>query len=264
VMQAEEAQAPSAGTRKLNKRDRKKHDVVLYLAHHETWPQSGRHVLAQYDDDSILVYQAYNPAIGHYAAEHKKFEGAPGWLTRMTWIKTNFLWMMFRSGWGDKQSQEVTLGIWLRREAFEEILSKAVHTSYHPVYGNQGSWKKALANSDVRLQWDPGTEFGAFISLTRRADHDPHGHKRARRAIQLGMKGETAAKYASGEWFVDVQDLSDFVSEQQRNLQDLPALLVAHETVYSTVNPELAKRLDITDFTDEKERNVSKKLEGDQ
>ena len=39
------------------------------------WPQSGRHILAQFDDEFIVVYQAYRPAIGHFAARHGHFGG---------------------------------------------------------------------------------------------------------------------------------------------------------------------------------------------
>jgi hypothetical protein len=43
------------------------------------------------------VYQAFKPAIGRYAVAHQRFTGCPDYsVTRMTWIKTNFLWMMFR------------------------------------------------------------------------------------------------------------------------------------------------------------------------
>ena len=36
------------------------------------WPKEGRHVLAQYDDDTIVVYQAYCPEIADYAVKHQK------------------------------------------------------------------------------------------------------------------------------------------------------------------------------------------------
>ena len=45
--------------------------------------------------------------------------------TRMTWVKTNFLWMMYRSGWGRKRNQERTLAIYLTREGFDTILRGA-------------------------------------------------------------------------------------------------------------------------------------------
>ena len=36
------------------------------------WPQEGRHILAQYDEDSIVVYQAYCPEIAEYAVQNQK------------------------------------------------------------------------------------------------------------------------------------------------------------------------------------------------
>jgi hypothetical protein len=68
------------------------------------------------------------------------------------------------------------------------------------VYGSHGAWKEALARSPVRLQWDP--------------DHGPSGGPVERRAIQLGLRGEVLAKYAR-EWLLDVEDISDFVTEQR-------------------------------------------------
>ena len=72
------------------------------------WPQKGRHILAQFDEESVVVYQAYRPAIGTFAATHGYFGGEFSF-NRMSWIKPNFLWMMYRSGWGTKPEQDVTL-----------------------------------------------------------------------------------------------------------------------------------------------------------
>ena len=65
------------------------------------WPKEGHHILAQFDDDAVIVYQAYRPSIGRYAAEHGAFGGDFSY-SRMSWIKPNFLWMMYRSGWGTR------------------------------------------------------------------------------------------------------------------------------------------------------------------
>jgi hypothetical protein len=46
----------------------------------------------------------------------------------MSWIKPNFLWMMFRSGWGE--GQEIILGLRLR--PFFDSLLVAVASSWHP------------------------------------------------------------------------------------------------------------------------------------
>jgi len=67
-----------------------------YTRQLDEWPNSGKHILAQFNSDSVIVYQAYKPSIGHFAAEHQYFGGEFSF-TRMSWIKPNFLWMMYRT-----------------------------------------------------------------------------------------------------------------------------------------------------------------------
>src|SRR5262249_48922776 len=129
--------------------------VEPYLEQLKRWPQTGRHILAQYDADKIVVYQAYRPDIGQFAASHGYF-GGDFQLGRMSWIKPNFLWMMFRCGWATKENQESVLAVTIIREGFDTILGQAVHSRPVPdVYGSVADWKQALATSQVRLQWDP-------------------------------------------------------------------------------------------------------------
>jgi hypothetical protein len=56
-------------------------DFVLepYSTAVSIWPKEGQHILAQYHQptDSVVVYQAFSPAIGHYAAKHQRFQGCP-------------------------------------------------------------------------------------------------------------------------------------------------------------------------------------------
>jgi hypothetical protein len=194
------------------------------------WPATGLHILAQYDDDSVVVYQAYRPAIGAYAARHGRFGGEFS-LSRMSWIKPNFLWMMYRSGWGTKDGQEITLAVWLRRAAFDDILRLAVPSSFAPqVSASHDDWQAEVERSSVRLQWDP--------------DHDPYGRPLARRAIQLGLRGEALAKYA-GEWPLRIEDISPLVARQRQKVGtgDLDSLLTPRETVYPIADAELARRL---------------------
>ena len=84
--------------------------TASYTEQSQQWPQSGRHILAHFDDETIIVYQAYRPEIGHFAAEHGYFGGEFTY-TRMSWIKPNFLWMMYRSDWGQSKGQEVILAV---------------------------------------------------------------------------------------------------------------------------------------------------------
>src|SRR5512140_2867372 len=129
--------------------------IDFYKNQKDHWPRAGRHILAQYDSQSIVVYQAYRPDIANFAVSHGYFGGEFSF-SRMSWIKTNFLWMMYRSGWGTKENQEVTLAIRLKRDQFDEILRQAVHTRYVPeVYDTVSSYNDASARALVRLQWDP-------------------------------------------------------------------------------------------------------------
>lgn len=164
------------------------------------WPTSGRHILAQYDIETIIVYQAYRREIGDFAVRHGYFGGEFSY-NRMSWIKPNFLWMMYRSDWGQSQGQEVVLGIRLRRTFFDLLLEQAVPSSFVPELSeNHDAWKAAVAKSVVRLQWDP--------------DHDPNGGKCERRAVQLGLRGKALESYGKNE-IVEIIDMRDFVAQQR-------------------------------------------------
>jgi hypothetical protein len=203
-----------------------------YLTQRARWPRSGRHILGQFDAESVVVYQAYRPEIGHFAARNGFFGGGFS-LGRMSWIKPNFLWMMYRSGWGTKEGQEVTLAVRPRRDAFDEVLRRAVHSTFVPeVYGSHEAWQRAVAVSDVRLQWDP--------------DHGPSGSPLERRAIQLGMRGGVLARYAR-EWLLGVEDVSDSVAEQRgRAVAPFEHLVTPREEIYTVADPVVAAKLGVS------------------
>jgi hypothetical protein len=206
-----------------------------YRTQEARWPKSGRHILAQYDADSIVVYQAYKPAIGHFAAEHGHFGGEFSF-ERMSWIKPNFLWMMYRCGWGVKEGQEVTLAVRIRRSAFDDILRAAVHSTFEPaVYPSHAAWQVAVDQSSVRLQWDP--------------DHHPSGAKQERRAVQLGLRGDVLARYGR-EWIVDIEDVSDFVAAQREHVvsKQYEQLMTPTEHVYPVADPQVVLKLGLDAF----------------
>ena len=201
-----------------------------YASQSQRWPRSGRHILAQFDADSVIVYQAYRPEIGRFAAANGYF-GDGFSLSRMSWIKPNFLWMMYRSGWGSKEGQEVVLAVRLRRAAFDEILASAVPSSFDPrLFSAESEWKLAVASSAVRLQWDP--------------DHAPGGTPLERRAIQLGLRGKTLEKY-SREWIVSIEDISEFARTQHEHVRAKPPaeLMTPSEAVYPVTDPKTIERL---------------------
>lgn len=175
----------------------------LYVEQVAGWPSDGQHILAHYDAGTIVVYQAYRPSIGRFAIEHGRFGGEFSY-SRMSWIKPNFLWMMYRSGWGTREGQEITLGLRLRRRFFESILACAVASSFgQSTFASHDDWKAALRTSEVRLQWDP--------------DHDPRGQAVARRAIQLGLRGSMLEAFGKSE-LLEVIDMTGFVTTQREQL----------------------------------------------
>lgn len=177
----------------------------LHELQRKRWPQSGRHILAHHDANSVIVYQAYRPAIGEYAIRHGRLDGPDFSLSRMSWIKPNFLWMMYRSSWGTKEGQEVVLGLRLRRSFFERVVREAVPSTFDASYASREAWQEAVGRSEVRLQWDP--------------DHSPKGGKLERRAIQLGLRGRTLAALAHEE-LLEVIDMRAFVAAQRPLAQD--------------------------------------------
>jgi len=204
-----------------------------YSAQASRWPSEGRHILAQFDDEFVVVYQAYRHSIGHFAAQNGHF-GGDFKLSRMSWIKPNFLWMMYRCGWGQKEDQEVILAVRIKRSAFDLILAEAVHSSFEPeVYASYDDWKESVERSDVRLQWDP--------------DHHPSGAPLARRAIQLGLRGSILARYAR-EWIVGIEDISEFVRDQHKNvaIRSYTDLIVPSEAVYPVEDHVTSQRLGLS------------------
>lgn len=153
-------------------------------------------IFAKYNDRTITVYQAYNDEIADEILKLGKF-GPSYKLDRMTWIKPSFLWMMYRSGWATKKGQERIMSIEMYIEGFNEIISKAILSTYkQDIYNSQSEWKNKLKSSDVRCQWDP--------------DRDIYGAPICRKAVQLGIRGRIVDKYIN-EYIFTISDISEKV-----------------------------------------------------
>lgn len=207
--------------------------TIKYTEYESQVPQEGRHLIGQTRGNNIIVYQAFNPRIATYAIANQQFGGAHYKFTRMSWIKPNFLWMMYRAGWADKEHQQQILAIEITKTNFLALLEAAVHSTYKEhLFHTHENWKQQLADSSVRLQWDP--------------DHDPHGAKLPRRAIQLGLRGETLKKFAT-DWIISIEDITPFVKEQKRILDSgkMEELLVIKEQKITIENQTIIDRLEL-------------------
>lgn len=216
-----------------------------YAEQKTRWPKIGKHILAYYDDESIIVYQAFNKNIADAAVATQNFNTEQcvdsGYsLTRMTWIKTNFLWMMYRSRWASRPNQDRILAIRIKRSGFEKILENAVVV-------NTGKKSKGEKNSTTsnrsrldrvrvaRLQWDP--------------DHTPDGESVAtgRRAIQLGLKNKMSKMFCE-EFILNIYDITDYVIEQREmfvKTKNYNQLQLPLEHVYTIKNPEIIENIQL-------------------
>ena len=178
-----------------------------------------KEIRAVYTEHTIRVYQAYNDIIAEEAIQLGTF-GSHFKKDRMTWIKSSFLWMMYRCGWAEKENQTRVLAIDIKREAFDYLVNHAVLSKYQEEqYADYEEWKKAIQHSNIRCQWDP--------------ERDIYGNPLQYRSIQLGIKGEAVHKYIT-EWIVKITDITDFVKElkyRKDNKQDISTLLPV-ENVY--------------------------------
>jgi hypothetical protein len=160
-------------------------------------------IRADYDRETIVVYQAYRPAIAEAAVAAQRFVN-PFSLDRMTWIKPSFLWMMHRSGWASTPDQERVVAVRITRAGWEEALSQAVLTTPEPrVYGSREEWRERFARAVVRVQWDP--------------EYSMQDAKLDRRSIQVGLSRDIIGRYAN-DWIVEIRDLTALAHEMSAHL----------------------------------------------
>lgn len=199
----------------------------------EELPKKGQHIIGYQTSDEIVVYQAYKPSIAAFAVTNQILGGSEYSYNRMSWIKPNFLWIMYRCGWAKKENQERVLAIWIKKTVLQEILENAAISSFNERYhSSYDAWKKDLEIKEARLQWDP--------------DHDPYGNKLERRAIQLGLKGKLLENFGKRQ-ICRIEDITGFVKEQKQHLDKnkLEKLIVPVERVWEINNAALKEKIEL-------------------
>lgn len=161
---------------------------------------------------------------------------------------------MYRSSWATAKNQERILGIWLKLDAFHELLMLSEQTSANRVYASKEAYNKARSakktvpghededwSGRVNIQWDP--------------DHTPSGGKMARRAIQIGMK--KLPWWSTGERFEGIVDMTEFVASQRRHAQedseDFVNLFTPQEFLYIVPDADIAAHAATDTTTADKE-----------
>jgi len=190
-----------------------------------------REIRADYDRDTVVVYQAFTPAIADAALKAGRFV-PPFSFQRMTWIKPSFLWLMHRSNWGRKSGQERILAVRIKRSGWEKSLAQAVLTSCAPGrFASPEGWARQFAGARVHVQWDP--------ERSLRGTGLPYS------SIQVGLSRHVIREYAEA-WVTGVEDYT----ARARKIYDLlqsgkgeaAKRLLPPERVYP-VGKELGRRL---------------------
>ncbi|MFE2111426.1 DUF4291 domain-containing protein [Kitasatospora sp. NPDC059463] len=140
-------------------------------------------IRADFDAATVVVYQAYAPAVADAALAAGRFV-PPFSFGRMTWIKPSFRWLMHRSNWARKPGQECVLAVRITRAGWEEALGRAVLTTGDPAL---------LARAEVHLQWDP--------------ERSLRGTALNHYSIQVGV-GRTLIRTFAEEWVTGITDLT--------------------------------------------------------
>jgi hypothetical protein len=156
-----------------------------------------RQIRADFDARTIVVYQAYAPAIADAGLAAGRFV-PPFSFTRMTWIKPSLLWLMHRSNSARKPGQERILAVRITRAGWEQALSQAVLTAPEPaIHGSAAAWATAFETASVHVQWDPERSLrGAALNHY---------------SIQVGIGRALISTYVE-EWVVGLADLTPSVN----------------------------------------------------
>lgn len=112
-------------------------------------------IQAHYTEDTTTVHQAYSTGTDTAAVEHQCLDASPKFsITRMTWIKPSWAWMLYCSSYSYKDpGQDCILALSVRKEVFVELFRKVIITPSHRLITPKAKHEEELPH--VSVQWDP-------------------------------------------------------------------------------------------------------------
>jgi len=165
-----------------------------------------RQIRAQYDKETITVYQAYNANIADAAVKAQKLNASPQFRpTRMTWVKPSWCWVNYRAGYSYKdRNQERILAIKMSHEGFLELLQTA---NVNHTKANLGDMTRERGTKamNVMVQWDP--------------ERSPRLGRLGYRSIQVGIPGGLVSKWID-EWIVKIEDVTETARALKKTLDE--------------------------------------------
>ncbi|XXG96801.1 hypothetical protein Hte_003092 [Hypoxylon texense] len=173
-------------------------------------------IRAYYDEETITVYQAYNSEIASSAVRKQKLCASPQFrLTRMTWIKPSWCWMMYRAGYSYKdKNQERILALKMKHEHFIALLKTATLTTdsgqgITPGGADETGKPSREKSSAAKVQWDP--------------ERSPRLEKLSYRSIQIGIPSALAATWVD-RWIISIEDVTEKARALEQELRENPGV----------------------------------------
>lgn len=191
--------------------------------------RSSHMFVAEWDEEGVFFYQAFNEHIADWAVQEQQFGGPHFKPERMTWIKPSLAWVLYRAGYGFKDpNQSRILKIKVAHSAVAEILSQCA--CGHGGGGTLG-----------RVQWDPAR------CLDRGEGGEPAKHPEMR-AIQIGMKGTLSRFYVQNALSIqDVTSLAHQVCSAHEEGRGVDAPLPEERPYFPQCTKEIFSRLKLSE-----------------
>ncbi len=204
-----------------------------YPDQEESWPKRGRHVILQYDRETIVFYDSCRAVVADKAVETQQVAARGSDPDKPFWLKLSFLYTMARSNWSKTQGQDRTLAHWASHALLLSWLKTAIHVNYlSQVYESEAQWRRAKDAADVLIDWSP--------------DHLPNGQPLARRTLQIGLR-HAALNALNADTLLTIMDITGYVQEQAsfRRKYESDLLLTPYERIFPVKDTGIKARLGI-------------------
>jgi hypothetical protein len=170
-----------------------------------------RALIASFDAESVVAYQAFPEALGAEIVARRGLGG--GWrFDRHTRLQTSWRFVADRYAFGDRLHRSRILAIHVSRAGFDALVTAALTAEWDPaLYKTSGAWRLATRFAPVLVEW---------------IDETP----------RFVVHGPLVRQLAT-EWVVDLRD----VSAEFRALRDGEAR--APQEADYPVPPDVAARI---------------------
>ncbi|KAF2761803.1 hypothetical protein EJ05DRAFT_185488 [Pseudovirgaria hyperparasitica] len=161
---------------------------------------------------TITLYQAYPSTIATPAVQAQRLSASPSFsLSRMTWIKPSWAWMLYRAGYSYKDpGQERILALTMQREYLWGML----RTARLSTHSAAGAVDKGEAGSEVE-----GGKKGGVVVVQWDPERDVWLRRLGWRSVQIGVPRGMSGTWAE-EGILEIEDVTDRARELKRVIDE--------------------------------------------